>query len=118
MKLLFLIIASVFTNVVYSQTTSRSVPQQAIDELNQKLKGMKFNGRVPYHLLIDSTSGKISFNKLPSPGIYSLPEDNMICVVPDRTTIASIPNGMEVQVPFHTNIPNAYRAQPLKGGKR
>jgi hypothetical protein len=119
MKGLLFIMASVFTaNVVCGQTTIRSLPQQKIDELNQKLKGMKFNLGVPYHIPTDSSAGKISFNKFPPAGIYSLPEDNMVCIVPDRITIENIPNGIKVQIPFHTTIPNAYHAKPLIQGKR
>jgi hypothetical protein len=113
MKLLFFIPGAVFTaNVVCCQTTFKKMPQQKIDELNEKLKGMKFNKGLPYHISIDTSTGKFSFNQLHPPGIYSLPQDNMVCIVPDRTDIANIPNGIKVHIPFNTTIPNPYPAQP------
>ena len=53
------------------------------------------------------------------PGIYSLPQDRMPCIVPDTRSIVSIPNAFpNVSVPFITTIPNAYRGPVLKNSTK
>ena len=48
------------------------------------------------------------------PGIYSLPQDRMPCIVPDTGNIVLIPNAFpNVSVPFITTIPNAYQGPLL-----
>ena len=46
--------------------------------------------------------------KVITPGIYSLPQDGMPCIVPDTQTIATIPNAAKREVtPQANRIPNA-----------
>lgn len=54
------------------------------------------------------------------PGVYSLAQDNMLCIVPDRKAIANIPNAFgKVDTYFITTIPNGIpgRTLPPSTGK-
>ena len=48
------------------------------------------------------------------PGVYSLPQDGMPCIVPDTNGIAAMPNAFpNVSVPFKTTMPNVSPQRPL-----
>lgn len=53
-----------------------------------------------------------SFNR--EPGVYTLPQDGMPCIIPDTQSIAAIPNATKnSQVPPANRIPNAASEQRL-----
>jgi len=69
-----------------------------------------FRRNAPVMLLHDSL-GRLTFSKplkSPAPGIYSMQQDGMPCIIPDTKEITPIPNAWKgaVTIPFSGNIPN------------
>lgn len=65
--------------------------------------------KLPTDSSVAVVPGKQLFLFNAKPGTYSLPVDNMPCIVPNITGIAHMPNAFRgtVQVPYAGRIPNA-----------
>jgi hypothetical protein len=117
MKLLFLMISLFACLFAVAQTTSIQMPKEKIDELNRILKERKITEPRELHAFFDSLIKDITPTENSSAGIFSLPQDNMPCIVPDMNKSIKIPNGMTPRIPFKTEIPNAAPQQKLNPKK-
>jgi hypothetical protein len=111
MKLLLVFSLSAIAFSAAGQVDQEEVLKNKMEELYRGgLNNEK--GRL---LLTPQKPGDFYFHNLETPlaqkpGIYSLPQDGMPCIVPHTSSIASIPNAFpKVSVPFVTTIPNAYQ---------
>lgn len=82
-----------------------TLPEGSIENILKNWQ--KFDFKVP--LLRNSPVTALQKKVNPKiPGIYHLPQDNMVCIVPDTKDISPIPNCFNgsVTVPYRSKIPN------------
>src|SRR5688572_25885617 len=104
MKLLFAVVLLLTGSIINAQGF-----QPDLDKLIANSKHAKFKqdtlGQIPnpFKRQLQSIEPKVL-----KPGIYSLPQDGMPCIVPDTQSIAVMPNAARREVtPPANRIPNA-----------
>ena len=111
MKLLLLFAFFALSQTAFSQIDQDEVVKERLEELYRE--GQE-GGKVRRYSLPLKPGGGYGQNLesigARKPGIYSLPQDRMPCIVPDTGSIVAIPNAFPtVSVPFNTTtIPNAW----------
>ena len=111
MKLLLVFSLSACCFTAFGQVDQEEVLKNKMEELYRG----GLNGELRPFQPLAPKSGDFYFqeegnNSSRKPGIYSLPQDRMPCLVPDTGGIVSIPNAFpNVSLPFVTTIPNAYQ---------
>jgi hypothetical protein len=110
MKLVFAVASLLAGPALHAQEFQPDL-QKIID--NSRLSRLKQDtlGQIPnafgYHL--PSLEPKVV---KPAPGIYSLPQDGMPCIVPDTQNIAAMPNATRREVtPPANRIPNGVKGK-------
>jgi hypothetical protein len=116
MKLLILFALCAFSQTAFSQIDQDESVKNRLEELYREgLDGEKLR-----RFTLPQKPGGVYEQQLDvagsrKPGIYSLPQDRMPCIVPDTGGLVAIPNAFPTAVvPFKTTIPNAYEGPSLK----
>jgi hypothetical protein len=108
MKLLLLLTSFSISAVVSAQNF-----QPDIDKMVSK---SKFRDLLNIET-IDVKAAPFELGKNPEPGVYSLPQDNMPCIVPDTKELAAMPNAFkrkeEKKKEKLGQMPNAMPEWPL-----
>ena len=101
MKLLCPVILLLLSFKAYAQ--DKNIYQQLEKLLQERANQYKF-----YYGPADTFNLKApNAGTLPAPGVYSLPQDNMPCMVPDQNAVVQIPNAIKPRIPYNSHIPNA-----------